>query len=823
LLRRDHAQEQRREAMNEVRSSTGRSDPGEAASADRAATAALWARARAFATAGNFKQAIALYRDLLAHAADDPELQRELGRALRQTGAIDEAIACYRRAIALAPGDARAHDELGRTLSQQGDLRQAAEHLRAALARDPSLVAARVELGELLLRDGRAAEAVTEFHAALALDATNWAVHFRLGAALARLGPDRLDEAMGCFRRVIAALPGHAPAHQQIGMAFWNRGDPAPAIALLERAVRLEPKLPAGHAMLGAMLRSVGRSDEAIASLRVAVAADPNDAMAAFHLGTCLCEATAGNVQEGASHLRRAIALAPGNVQAHIRLCSILAETGRREDALAAYRAALTLHPDDPTLQIGATMAELPMICDDAAQIEQCRASYSVRLDALRQFFAARPAHAARQDAEAIGSAQPFFLAYHGRNDREPQARYGDMVAAVMRAAYPQWAQAPDVAPPAPGEPVRVAIVSGHFWGHSVLKIPIWGWVSLLDRRRFRLLGYHTRARIDIETARISRSFDRFVQGPLPVERWCEVIRADAPHVIVYPELGMDAVTPKLAGLRLAPVQCCGPGHPTTSGFPTLDYFLSSDVMEPADAQSHYTERLVRLPNLGVAYVPPPTETATIRRDAIGLRPDAVAFWCCQHLPKYQPEHDGVFAAIAQRADNAQFVFIASPRGDELTQRFRARLARAFAAQGVDVDRHVIMLPRMTTAEFLGVAAICDVFLDSIGWSGHNSALETLSGVDLPIVTWPGPLMRGRHCGAILQMLGIGETIARSQAEYVDIAARLARDPGLRAALRARTAAGKAKLFADPAPVRALEQWMDEVVRRPLSAAAPSS
>jgi predicted O-linked N-acetylglucosamine transferase (SPINDLY family) len=64
-------------------------------------------------------------------------------------------------------------------------------------------------------------------------------------------------------------------------------------------------------------------------------------------------------------------------------------------------------------------------------------------------------------------------------------------------------------------------------------------------------------------------------------------------------------------------------------------------------------------------------------------------------------------------------------------------------------------------------------------------------------------------------MLGIGETVAGSEADYVDIAVRLARDPALRAAIRQKTAANKAKLFADPAPVRALEQWIEEMMRRP--------
>ncbi|HXW23412.1 MAG TPA: tetratricopeptide repeat protein, partial [Xanthobacteraceae bacterium] len=727
-------------------------------------------------------------------------------------GAPDQALACYRRALALDPADARAHDELGRLLGRRGDRGGAGEHLRAAVRLDPTLVAARGALGDLLCREGRHREGAAELAAALALDAGNWALHLRLGTALAALGPDRTGEAMDCFRRAIALSPGNAAAHLQLGLAFWRRGDAAPAIALVERASRLDPKLAAAHGALGSMLRGSGRIAEAVASLRAALAINSDDAAACFHLGMCLC-ASQGEVPEGLDYLRRAIALNARNLQAHIHLAWTLAEMGRREEARAAYRAALAIFPDDPTLRLGATMAELPILAEDAEEVERCRAAYATSLAALEEFLARRRAAGqAKEDAEAVGTAQPFFLAYQGRDDRALQARYGRMVAGVMGAAYPQWAGPPTVKPPAPGEPIRLAIVSGHLWGHSVLKIPIWGWVSLIDRRRFRLYGYHVSAVNDVETARVRRAFDRFVQGPLPVERWCEAIRADAPHAVIFPEIGMDQTTPKLAGLRLAPVQCASWGHPSTSGFPTIDYFLSSDLMEPPEADAHYTEKLVRLPNLGIAYVPPPLAPAAHTRERVGLRANAVVFWCCQHLPKYLPEFDGVFARIAREVDNAQFLFVASPRGEEVTARFRRRLARAFQAHGIDAARHVAMLPRLTTADFVGVAGLCDVFLDGIGWSGCNSALECLAA-DLPIVTWPGPLMRARHCAAILRMLGVAETIAASLDDYVAVAVRLARDPAWRAAIRADIAANRPRLYADRLPVRALEDFIDKAVR----------
>jgi len=59
-----------------------------------------------------------------------------------------------------------------------------------------------------------------------------------------------------------------------------------------------------------------------------------------------------------------------------------------------------------------------------------------------------------------------------------------------------------------------------------------------------------------------------------------------------------------------------------------LDYFLSRDLMEPPDGKDHYTEKLVRLPNLSV-YLEPvdPPAMRRARRD-FGLRASATVYWC---------------------------------------------------------------------------------------------------------------------------------------------------------------------------------------------------
>jgi tetratricopeptide (TPR) repeat protein len=79
-------------------------------------------RADMLATAGDFAQALPLYRALVAAAPNDAALRRKLAGALEATEAGEEAVACYRRALALDPSDARAHDELGRLMGRRGDM-----------------------------------------------------------------------------------------------------------------------------------------------------------------------------------------------------------------------------------------------------------------------------------------------------------------------------------------------------------------------------------------------------------------------------------------------------------------------------------------------------------------------------------------------------------------------------------------------------------------------------------------------------------------------------------------------------------------------------
>jgi protein O-GlcNAc transferase len=190
-------------------------------------------------------------------------------------------------------------------------------------------------------------------------------------------------------------------------------------------------------------------------------------------------------------------------------------------------------------------------------------------------------------------------------------------------------------------------------------------------------------------------------------------------------------------------------------------------------------------------------------RQTLGLAIDRSLLLCCQSLFKYLPQDDEIWVAIATGVPDAQLVFIAHP-SPPLTQQFRQRLDRVFAERGLDFAERAIILPRLSEADYLRVNQCCDVFLDSLHWSGGVTTLKAIA-CGLPIVTCPGELMRSRHSFGILHTLGITETIATTPAEYIAIAIRLAQDSDWREDLRQRTIAQHDRLFNNTACLQDLE------------------
>lgn len=602
-----------------------------------------------------------------------------------------------------------------------------------------------------------------------------------LGSVLQEQG--KYTQAIQVYNQVLKHYPKFAEAYNNLGNIYLEQEKLVAAIQCYESALEIKPDLPNTYNNLGNALKNH----------------DLNKAIECYH---------------------KALKLNPDLVDAHYNLATALGDQGKLEEALFEYEKTLKLKPDFALAQFGFCMNQLPIIYSSVGEIQTKRNRYQQELEKLAHQFQLASLQSRIQAAVGVGGLQPFYLTYQGLNDRPLQKNYGEMICQLMASCYPQLSQPIQIPNLAPQDKIRVGIVSGFFREHSNWKIPIRGWLENLNRSEFELFGYHTNPKRDEETVRAAKLFDKFIQGPLRLEHWCELIRQDNLHILIFPEFGMDPMTVKLGCLRFAPIQMTSWGHPETSGLPTIDYYLSSDLMEADNAQEHYTENLVRLPNLSIYYAPLSIQPQAVNKEEIGIANHDIMFWCCQSLFKYLPQHDDVFPRIALELSNSKFVFINHHNSDQVTEIFRQRLSRAFTEFGMNFQDYCIFLPYMESSKFAGTAAIADIFLDSIGWSGCNSTLEAIAH-NTPVVTLPGELMRGRHSMAILKMMGTEETIAANKDEYVQIAVRLGQDAQYRQHISQQVAENKHKLYGDLEPVRALENLFLQLLNKSRRFTAP--
>lgn len=632
------------------------------------------------------------------------------------------------------------------------------------------------------------------------------------GRRLRRSG--RHDDSIRLLRRAARRLP-LADLLGELALASAGRGDPG-AVGLLDAVMQIHGEPGPAHDLAGQLL-PLGRFEPALRLAMSNLARHPGfetgwrDVVALLRqkgrAGGPALVALARQALESQSGFGLAAAIEALAVcgepdDALLTLANLLRVAGRADLARILLGGVAARAPGDVGLLMTLCVAQLEIVYESEAEIETRRRAF---LDLLAQVEAALDtadaagrARAARQ----IGQAKPFFLAYQGRDDVEPMRRWGRIVATLAASDDP----APPLAPRPSRERIRVGFACAYFRPHSVSKL-FGGWLGGLDRSRFEIVGYDLSGRSDPPP--LAAACDSFHAGPRSDRDWRRTIRDDRPDVLIYPELGMDPVAVRLAARRLAPVQCVAWGHPVTSGLPEIDYFLSSALMEPETGDAHYSERLVRLPNLSVSYRPPPPEAARrpLSRPDLGLSEQDVVFICCQSLFKYLPEFDGVFARIAARVGRARFVFVEGMDAAS-TARFRRRLDAAFP--GDAAARPYRLAPRIDHADFPAFLALGDVYLDSIGWSGGNTTLEAVAA-GLPIVTHPTATMRGRHSAAILSQAGLGDLVAADVEAYVRLAVELGASAEARARFRQRLAEGRTRLYDDAEPLRALERFLDSV------------
>ncbi|MEO8717707.1 MAG: tetratricopeptide repeat protein, partial [Burkholderiales bacterium] len=544
---------------------------------------------------GRPEEACGHFRAAVTLAPGHSPAHLNLGIALEGIGDTEAAMRAYETALGLDPGSPYAGYNLGKAFYLRGDLGRAEELLRTALLHKPEFPEALVVLASVLEARGDGPAAMQSLMQALELRPEYAGAWRNLGMLQSRmqLWPD----AASSLRRAVEFDPADADLHYRLGDALHRAQQWGEAEGCYRQALALRPAYAEAWCNLGNVLADRGRRDEAASCLDQALKIRPDYADA--HVGRGNVFAASSRLEEAAICYRRALALDPGIADAEVNLGNVLKDQGLRGEALQHYDAALQLSPQAAEARWARAMCHIPAMREANEDLAASRARFATELVNLAAWFDdARTAHGWK----AVGVAQPFWLAYQEEDNRELLQSYGRLCARLMAPWQAKFAPAP--AARRATRAVRVGIVSQFFRDHSVWNAIIKGWFQQLDSTRFGLLAFCLDPYQDAETHFARSRALCFEQGHAGLRQWTAAILEAQPDVLIYPEIGMDPMSAKLASMRLAPVQAASWGHPETTGLPTIDAYLSAADFEPEGAQASYTERLVALPKLGCCVQP---------------------------------------------------------------------------------------------------------------------------------------------------------------------------------------------------------------------------
>ncbi len=304
-------------------------------------------------------EAIAARRLAVASAPESASAWGDLGRVLHAHGLEMEAAASYRRATTLDPADFR-----------WPYLRAAAlRHLRprAALAAagraielEPGYAPAHLLAAELLERAAEAGPALEAWRAALAAAPDSALAELGVGRMLLAAG--EIEAAAPRLERAAALAPRARPVQAELARLRRQQGRPEAARRLAAAAGDLPADVPVEDPLLVEVwdtavsvrgieqraLRAEGEGDFEGAELLYERLAEQNPTAPDVHFNHGNFLVRSGRLEDAVARFEAALRIAPDHVPARVNLGSALLLLGRRHDAARQLEAALERDPGDP-------------------------------------------------------------------------------------------------------------------------------------------------------------------------------------------------------------------------------------------------------------------------------------------------------------------------------------------------------------------------------------------------------------------------------------------------------------------------------------------
>lgn len=687
-------------------------------------------------------EALAIFEELHVIEPSNINYIYNLGLIYAELTEHNLAINFYTKIIEKNPTDYETLVNRSSSYIEINEYEKAAEDLEFALILNSECPEALANKGITLNQKQKYEEAIIYFEKAIELKPNYYEAYSNKSISMLNLG--KHDSAVKLCDTAIVLNNNYAEAYYNKAYALTLLKKYEEANNCLDIALKLKPTLVDALINKGFVLLKLKKYLDALVILeKVSNQITDN---AELFINKAVCFNHLKLFKESLNEYDKALILRPNKPEYLANKANILFEIKQYEEAIKNYELALKINPEVDWLYANYIHAKM-QICNWS--------NFNEDIQKLLNYI-----------DKDIKVCQPF-ISLTLFDLPEIQKKIAKL---YVNSEYPESADLPNLVIKNKNKKIKIGYFSSDFKDHAV---------SILMARVFEL---HNREKFEIHafsygiddysklSKRLKNGFDFYHDVTALSE--IEIAKLSRKNQIdIAVDLGGFTLDNRFGvfSFRAAPIQVGYLGYLGTTGSKFIDYLIADEIIIPKHLQENYSEKIAYIPY----YQANDDSKVFTKNNITKTNKEKKYFVFCNFNNNYKitPTMFDSWMRILNKCKNSKLYLFAE------SETARVNLLKEAELRNIQGSR-IIFGERLTYDAYLDRYLECDLFLDTFPYNAGTTASDALS-VGVPVLTLQGSSFSSRMASSILHSIGVPELIAKTIAEYEEMAIRLASDTRL--------------------------------------------
>ena len=592
--------------------------------------------------------------------------------------------------------------------------------------------------------------AIVYLKKAVQLNPLDVAAHYNLGNAFAFMGEKYFAKAVECYNKTLQLNPNHADTYINLGNISAERGNVEDAISYYREAIRIDHENDDAYYNLGNALLTKDLFDEAISCYCRVLQIRPDNFDAFNNLGIAYKEK--GQFDNAVNCYQNAIKINPHYASAYFNLGYAFMKIGDFESALVNFQRSLQINPNSSE-----TFKLLGITYSRQGKTNEAESSW-------KRAIQINPEDPIPYEDLLMG--MNYSNRYNKQTILAEHVKFANQFEKPLSSSLKQYTNGRQLS-----RRLKIGYISPDFRRHAVAYFiePV---LVAHNRDHYEVFCYSNSNKYDEVTKRIQNQADHWRSiVKISDEEVADLIRKDEIDILV--DLAGHTANNRILvfARKPAPIQISWIGYLTTTGLSAIDYRIADSYTDPpGETEKYYTEKLIRLPESFLCYLP------DIGSPEVGPLPALskgyITFGSFNNFVKMTPEMFTIWAGILNgNTKNPDLILKGKSFGDKTTCQYTINM---FLQRGIAAQR-ITLQSWDPSPKHLESYNLVDIGLDTFPFNGATTTCEAM-WMGVPVINLAGDAYHSRSGESLLSNVGLKKLIAKTYDDYIEIAVNLAAD-----------------------------------------------